>query len=97
MRSVELFLQTLQTGGDLAAQLEATLSRQRSVPPDTIAGLAKETTACDMCANAAGDLKRERQSRAELEEKCAAQQRRIAELEKMIAAVDYKPNVQRSE
>ena len=90
MRSVELFLQTLQTGGDLAAQLEAVLSRQRSVSPDAIAdlGLAKETTVCDMCTNAAEELKRERENRAKLEEKCATQQRRIAELEKMVAAVD---------
>lgn len=87
MRSVELFLQTLQTGGDLAAQLEATLSRQRPVPPG-VEGPSTETPACNMCAKAAEELKTERQSRIELEKQCAAQQRRIEELEKMFVAVD---------
>jgi uncharacterized coiled-coil protein SlyX len=41
-----------------------------------------------MCAKAAEELKTERQSRIELEKQCAAQQRRIAELEKMFVAVD---------
>ena len=87
MRAVELFLQTLQTGGDLATQLEATLNQQRSVPPVTVSGPATDA-ACNMCAKAAEELKRERQSRIDLEKQCASQQRRIVELEKMLVAVD---------
>ena len=87
LRSVELFLRTLQTGGDLAAQLEAALSQRRSVPPDYAVGLAKGTNACDICAKGADELKREREGRIKLEEKCAAQSRRIVELEEMLARV----------
>ena len=85
LRSVELFLRTLQTGGDLAAQLEATLSQRHCLPSDIAVGLAKGSGACDVCAKGADELKREKEGRIELEKKCAAQTRRIAELEEMLA------------
>ena len=104
IRAVEFFLRTLQSGGDLAAQLEAKLSSSSggsggsgtgnsTSPRDAATGAA----ACEQCARngavgaAAGELtelEKERAARVEAEEKCDAQARRIAELEQALAAVE---------
>jgi hypothetical protein len=103
IRAVEFFLRTLQSGGDLAAQLEAKLSSSSggsgtgnsTSPRDAATGAG--AAACEQCARngaagaAAGELtelEKERAARVEAEEKCDAQARRIAELEQALAAVE---------
>eukprot|EP01043_Picozoa_sp_COSAG02_P066935 COSAG02_NODE_10581_length_1908_cov_1.971808_2_plen_122_part_00 len=86
LRSIDLFLRTLQTGGDLAAQLRATLNQQGDrLASDASVRSTCETKTCDACAKRAEELHVERQNRLALEEECAAQKRRIAELEKLLA------------
>lgn len=87
MRSVERFLRTLQHGGDLVAQLEAVLNQRRPVHPSCTARIAGGSDPCEKCVKGAEDSKREREARIELEEKCEAQQRRIAELEELLSAM----------
>lgn len=86
IRSVELFLRTLQTGGDLAAQLEAMLEKRFYLSPASATTHASKVKACEKCAKVDQELERERRSRIQLEETCDAQNKKILELEKMLAA-----------